>query len=176
VLKPDGIVTFTFQHSREEAWLALMGALDRAKLQVVAAHPIKAEMAVATPKSQAKEPINLDIVFVCRPAVTLGSLLNVPSVDSILTQVREQVARLTKAGLTLSRGDLFAIAMSQFVAQCQRRSVLRSTSNNETDDEQVTLLIELRAALESLSVEDLTTHREVRQLRLFDEAAAYTTS
>ena len=35
---------------------------------VVNSHPVKSEMSVATPKSQAKEPIQLDIIIVCRKA------------------------------------------------------------------------------------------------------------
>ena len=33
---------------------------------VVNSQPVKAEMSVAAPKSQAKEPIQLDIIIVCR--------------------------------------------------------------------------------------------------------------
>lgn len=60
VLKVGGTLAFTFHHSREEAWLAVASAIEQAGLEVVAAHPVKAEMSVAVPKSQAKEPINLD--------------------------------------------------------------------------------------------------------------------
>ena len=35
---------------------------------MVNSHPVKSEMSVATPKSQAKEPIQLDIIIVCRKA------------------------------------------------------------------------------------------------------------
>ena len=35
----------------------------------VNAHPVKAEMSVATPKFQAKEPIQLDVILVCRKRV-----------------------------------------------------------------------------------------------------------
>jgi putative DNA methylase len=177
VLKSEGIVTFTFQHARAEAWLALVGALERARLRVVAVHPIKAEMAVATPKSQAKEPINLDVVFVCRPdTATASRLPDLPTVDSILTCARRQVARLTSAGLTLSRGDLFVITMSQFMVQCQRPAVQRSLSKDDFNDERAALLAELRMALEYLSPDELTARQEVRQLRLLDEPAVYTTS
>jgi putative DNA methylase len=176
VLKPDGTVTFTFQHSREEAWLALAGALAYARLQVVTAHPIKAEMAVATPKSQAKEPINLDIVFVCRPVTTFASLSSPPSVDSILKCMIEQATRLSSAGLALSRGDLFVIAMSQFVIQGQHYFGLPQVGSNGFNDERAALLTELRAALPHLSIESLLTRSEIRQLPLFDETTAYKAS
>jgi hypothetical protein len=168
VLKPDGLMVFTFQHAREEAWLALIRALERAQFKVIAAHPVKAEMAVATPKSQAKEPINLDIVFVCRLSSALSSKDNGISIDIILRNVREAVLRLRAANLSLSRGDLFVIAMSYFVLQCRECN---------SSDKRLASLSELRLALEQLSVEELIVEQPgVRQPRLFDEVAAYTTT
>jgi adenine-specific DNA methylase len=175
VLKPDGMVTFTFQHARMEAWLALVNALEHARLRVVATHPIKAEMSVATPKSQAKEPINLDVVFVCRPVSQMADHTFVlPTVDDLLGRVREYVLRLTTAGLTLSRGDLFVIAMSQFVTQCQSANDLDGVYRRAFSDEQAAILAELGVALERLSPDELIARREARQLRLLDEPALYT--
>ena len=51
-------MVFSYHHSREEGWQALAEAILAAGFTVVNAQPVKAEMAVATPKSQAKEPIN----------------------------------------------------------------------------------------------------------------------
>ncbi|MEN8216494.1 MAG: hypothetical protein ABFS56_08975 [Pseudomonadota bacterium] len=41
----------------------------------MAAHPVKAEMAVGSPKSRTKEPINIDAIIVCKKAyeVTLAA-------------------------------------------------------------------------------------------------------
>jgi putative DNA methylase len=47
---------------------------------VVNSQPVKAEMSVVTPKSQAKEPIRLDIIIVCRKEGTAAALR--PSVKS----------------------------------------------------------------------------------------------
>src|SRR5262249_42006619 len=74
VLKPDGVMAFTFHHSRNEAWEALASALEQSSLEVVAAHPIKAEMSVAVPKNQAKEPINLDLIVVCRSSGKMAKM------------------------------------------------------------------------------------------------------
>lgn len=171
VLKPDGIMAFTFQHSKEEAWLALAGALRRACLRVVAAYPIKAEMAVATPKSQAKEPINLDVVFVCRPTSDSDAQEVHPDTKDILAKVTQEAERLISAGLTLSRGDLFVIAMSQFVAQCHRLS-----ESIPSAEKQAAALTEIRKALDTLSIESPSEGQPVRQLRLFGEPATYTAS
>ena len=66
VLKDDGLLVFTYHHSRDDGWKALAQAVLGAGFNVVNSHPVKAEMSVATPKSQAKEPIQLDIIIVCR--------------------------------------------------------------------------------------------------------------
>ena len=66
ILKNDGLLVFTYHHSRDEGWIALADAVLGAGFTVVNCQPVKAEMSVATPKSQAKEPIQLDIIIVCR--------------------------------------------------------------------------------------------------------------
>ncbi len=66
VLKDEGVLVFTYHHSRSEGWTSLIKAVFGAGFSVVNAHPVKAEMSVATPKSQAKEPIQLDVIFVCQ--------------------------------------------------------------------------------------------------------------
>lgn len=66
VMKPGGLLIFTYHHSRPEGWSSVFDALTEAGMEIVAAHPIKAEMSVAMPKNQAREPIDLDIILVCR--------------------------------------------------------------------------------------------------------------
>ena len=58
VLKDDGLLVFTYHHSRWEGWRSVLGAIGAAGLRIEACHPVKAEMSVATPKHQAKSPIN----------------------------------------------------------------------------------------------------------------------
>ena len=66
VLKDEGLLVFSYHHSREEGWHSLAEAIFGAGFSVINSHPVKAEMSGATPKSQAKEPIQLDIIIVCR--------------------------------------------------------------------------------------------------------------
>ena len=61
VLKNDGLLCFSYHHSRVEGWMAIYNSVTEAGFDIVAAHPVKAEMSVASPKSAAKEPINLDV-------------------------------------------------------------------------------------------------------------------
>ncbi len=66
VLKPEGLLAFTYHHSRDDGWEAVAEAVAGAGFSFVAAQPIKSEMSVAAPKSQTKDPIDIDVVLVCR--------------------------------------------------------------------------------------------------------------
>jgi len=115
VLKPHGLLAFTFQHAREEAWLAVASAIEHAGLTVVAAHPVKAEMALSVPKQQAKEPINLDLILVCKQEVSVSRERGNLSVAAITAQAKQMIARYNQIGMKLSRGDVRVILMGGFL-------------------------------------------------------------
>ncbi|MDZ4821646.1 MAG: DNA methyltransferase [Planctomycetota bacterium] len=104
VLKDGGMLVFTYHHSRDEGWHALSAAIFGAGFLVVNAHPVKAEMSVATPKFQAKEPIQLDVILVCRKQSDTIDFLR-PSPVEALDRAREKLCRLAASGFTLSRND-----------------------------------------------------------------------
>lgn len=113
VLKEDGLLIFTFHHSRIEGWESIYKALTAAGFSVIAAYPLKAEMSVATPKNQAKEPINFDSILVCRKR-------NGRSVDDWATlftelsnKATEYVERSNNSGRDLSKGDIKVIVIGE---------------------------------------------------------------
>ena len=137
VLRHDGLLVFTYHHSRNAGWAALAEAILSAGFQVVNAHPLKAEMSVATPKAQAKEPIQLDIATVCRK-------VGAASESSFSRQVAIKVAerkllRLADAGFTLSRNDRKIVLFGQLLTTI--------TSSEEMD----VLSDDVEAALEALA-------------------------
>ena len=73
VLKDEGVLAFSFHHSRPEGWAAIYEALVEAGLIVVAAHPVHAELRAASPKTAAKDPISLDAILVCRKQEVVSS-------------------------------------------------------------------------------------------------------
>jgi adenine-specific DNA methylase len=107
VLRDDGLLIFTYHHSRPEGWDSLLRAIMIGGFVVVQTFPIKAEMSGAAPKSQASEPIDLDIVVVCRKRA-LGRTLE--DLDDILAvaakDAGEQISRLNRFGRMLSRNDV----------------------------------------------------------------------
>lgn len=106
ILKDDGLLAFSFHHSRPDGWAAIYHALSNACFGVVAVYPVHAEMRVGSPKSQTKEPISIDVILVCkkyhRAFVT----------NQQETDFRQE---LGKAGLKLSQADHFNIHASQLL-------------------------------------------------------------
>ncbi len=80
---------------------------------VVNSQPVKAEMSVATPKSQAKEPIQLDIIVVCRSAGVLDRPR--PTVAEALDSARAKLGRLRGTGFELSRNDRKIVVLGQLL-------------------------------------------------------------
>ena len=116
VLKNDGILAFTYHHSRAEGWRSVLAALMNAGFGITAVQPVKAELSVAVPKRQAREPIDLDIIVTCRKRSELhayrwdGDLW-----DTVVMTATEQVVRFRDAERSLSRNDIRVIVMAQLL-------------------------------------------------------------
>ncbi|MEM4217727.1 MAG: DNA methyltransferase [Candidatus Methanomethylicaceae archaeon] len=112
VLKDDGLLVFTYHHSRKEGWSAIARAIMVAGFVVINAHPVKSEMSVAIPKSQAREPIHFDIIIVCRKRIVNW----VPATITQAVQSAEsKISRLLNAGFHLSENDRKAVIYGQLL-------------------------------------------------------------
>ncbi|MFH1560034.1 MAG: DNA methyltransferase [Chloroflexota bacterium] len=119
VLKDDGILVFTYHHARVEGWRNLAQSLLRAGFRVVQCHPIKSEMSVATPKRQAKEPIDLDSIVVCRknsPSDISDSRDLRDILIDVTAEASAQVQRLHQGHQILPRADVRVVVMGQLLA------------------------------------------------------------
>lgn len=117
VLKDDGLLVFTYHHSRMAGWVPLVEAVFGAGFSVVNAHPVKSEMSVAAPKAQAKEPIQLDVVLVCKKREQdLRAPFEPKDLDGVVERAYLKLARLRSIGLDLSRGDRQVAVISQLIA------------------------------------------------------------
>ena len=142
VLKDDGILAFTYHHSRPEGWRSLLVAVVEAGFGISAAHPIKSEMSVAMPKQQAKEPIDLDIILVCRKRPQLETQpWTVESWSLATASAIAQIERLRQRGRKLSRNDVRLVVVAQ---------VVRRLSLAEPVDLAVRLLQEAQGEIDTL--------------------------
>lgn len=140
VLRDGGVLAFTYHHSRPDGWRCVLQALMEAGFGISAVHPIKAEMSVAMPKHQAKEPIDLDIIIICRKRSQLEThRWNGDLLGTVAPPAQEQVNRLRASGRKLSRNDVRIIVMAQLLRQISRSPTLESalclldTANGDTD-------------------------------------------
>lgn len=142
VLKEDGILAFTYHHSRSEGWSSVLRALSEAGLVVTASQPIKAEMSVAMPKQQAKEPIDLDIVVVCRKRAYVQPTDHdeIPW-DDVERLARKQIVRFRATERKLSRNDVRIIVMGQ---------LLKCLSSHSSFDRSYDMLVSADQDIENL--------------------------
>ena len=154
MLKEDGLLVFTYHHSRAEGWSSILKALMDAGFGVVAAHPIKSEMSVATPKTQAKEPIDLDIILVCRKRGGRAvANINGGLWPEVMTVAAHQAARLRASGRYLSRNDVRIIVMAQ---------LLRQLSQMDKSDVSLSILADQCADIDS-AIEEV--HKSTSEIR-----------
>jgi putative DNA methylase len=114
VLRDDGLLVFTYHHSRDEGWQSMAQAILKSGFIPVNAHPVKSEMSVATPKSQANEPIQLDMVIVCRKDSALPFAHQ--SSKAALRTAQKKIERLEAAGFSLSKNDRKVVTYGQLLS------------------------------------------------------------
>ena len=121
VLKHDGLLIFSFHHSRSEGWAAICEAVRASGFKVVAAHPVHAELKVASPKTSVTEPISLDAILVCRKTEEdLNS-----HIDIMASKIKaEKLEELFKSGgIQLSKSDKFVMWASQLLVEMSNQSM-----------------------------------------------------
>jgi putative DNA methylase len=118
VLKDDGVLAFSFHHSRAEGWAAIYEAVASAGFEVVAAHPVHAELRGASPKNAAKNPISIDAILVCKKRFTnrqgLGGNTAVNNAEQLVNQLESN-------GYRVSLADRFVVLASQMLIPLSRQ-------------------------------------------------------
>jgi putative DNA methylase len=140
VLKDDGVLAFSFHHSRPEGWAAIYEAVTAGGFTVVNAHPVHAELKGANPKNSAKNPITLDAILVCRKLRAGQSKVGI-SISEIAASAHLIQTQLIKSGLTLTDGDLFVIGAAETLIAAAGRPL--------TYDEMCEQLSAMKNALQS---------------------------
>lgn len=127
VLKDDGVLAFSFHHSRAEGWAAIHEAITSSGLVVVATYPVHAELRAASPKTAAKEPISLDAILVCKKQSVASVYLDE---KSAIANTKALASRLEKAGMSISEADRFVILAAQMLVVLgrQRKSFAESVA------------------------------------------------
>jgi putative DNA methylase len=121
VLKDDGLLVFSYHHSRAEGWESVGSAILDSGFVVRNAHPVKSEMSVAMPKSQATDPIQFDVIIVCQKRPAKWRPAKVPiAVES----ANDKINRLKEAGFKLTKNDQRVVLFGQLLTTVKSTSDL----------------------------------------------------
>jgi len=115
VLKDDGVLVFSFHHSTSKGWAAIFKAIHNSGFYIVKSHIVKAEMSVASPKSQAKSPINLDALIVCKKSDNINPISLNGYIQETLSCSKEIINDFENNSRYLSQNDKKVIFYSQLI-------------------------------------------------------------
>ncbi len=119
VLRDEGFLIFSYHHSRENGWSAIASAIISSGFSLVQSQPVKSELSVAAPKSLASEPIDLDVLLVCRKRAKDHRMRN--TIDDALIQsernTRNKIYRFNNSGRILSKNDILVVMLSQILVE-----------------------------------------------------------
>jgi len=172
VLVDDGIFIFTYHHSRHEGWVAIHEAIRHAGFICIQTYPIKAEMSVSMPLQQAKTPIHVDLVIVCKKQNNSRTKLVEKSiVNKALKTASCQVSELAD-NIDVSLGDAKVALMGRLLCELSIVGEL---------DEEIKFLVQsenqIEALLENIIVRpksvSYTSNNEPAQKNLFEPASKY---
>ncbi|MGB8191987.1 MAG: DNA methyltransferase [Chitinophagaceae bacterium] len=113
VMKQDGIMIFSYHHSKTAGWSSIAASIFESGFYVENYHPVKAEMSVATPKQQAKDPIQIDILLVCKKKN--GKQVRELSSNEIIEAANIKIRRLEMSNFHLSANDKKIILYGQLL-------------------------------------------------------------
>lgn len=123
VLKPEGLVAFTFHQARISGWVELIMSLRASGLRVTSIQPVKGEMTTSIVKAGAREPSNLDSVVVCRKVESLGDYCHISMLEQYEHAI-SSLSRLIAGGVTVGAGDIRSVVRGTLLAY------LASTTEN----------------------------------------------
>ena len=106
ILKPGGILTFTFHHDKDGPWIAVLESLFDAGFYLEAAFPVRSDETKgegSTPGTYGAQKVEYDIIHVCRKMVGEGQPISWARIRrqiiSDVRQLREILAQHHNTGL-----------------------------------------------------------------------------
>lgn len=118
-LKNNGLLVFSFHHSKPTAWMAIYKSIVNAGFSLMAAHPVKAEMSVGSPKSATRNPINIDAILVCKKCRNRDTA-NRKVWTYAMKNAMEYEERFERINRTLTDADRSVIMASQILVHSSK--------------------------------------------------------
>lgn len=177
VLRSDGLLIFTYHHSKHEGWTSVHQAIRNAGFICLKSYPIKAEMSVSMPLQQAKSPIHLDLILVCKKNTHVrNTKTSFAETRRALSTSKNQINSLRSVGINVSLGDAKVILMGQLLCEA---TLIQDISKEEK------YLKEIEKNIDNYVSKVISTQGEVLykrttsdhvQLVLFEEMEKYITN
>jgi tRNA1(Val) A37 N6-methylase TrmN6 len=173
ILKKNGLFIFTYHHSRHEGWTAIHRAIRHSGFVCQQVYPIKAEMSVSMPLLQAKSPIHLDLIIVCKndDKNSINKILDTDPIITVIDEAKNIISSLKANKIKVSLGDTKVILMGKFLCEAHR---MRSLENEEN------FLIKIEQDIDQYVYDALKAEGEVlykmpepQQLSLFEKLEKY---
>lgn len=119
ILKDKGYLIFSYHHSKHEGWLALAESITNSGFNLIKCYPVKSELSVATPKLQTKNPINTDIIMVCKKS---NEDLRSPKeltdlIISVKAEVDHKINKLIEKNIIISKNDIQILFNAQLLVE-----------------------------------------------------------
>lgn len=115
VVKPGGMLAFTFHQARVIGWVRVIESLRSAGWCVTAVQPVKGEMTTSVVKRGAREPSNLDSVVVCRRTAD-GAHYPDRSMPEAFRTATNRLERLLTSGVEVGSGDVRSVIRGSLLA------------------------------------------------------------
>ena len=112
VLKDDGIMVFTFHHSKPEGWAAIYQSIIVSGFELKTFYPVYAELSASSPKHAANSPISIDSLLVCKK-----SNCESKSKNNKFNYLDNYINEFLENDFSLSNNDKFVIEASLLLVQ-----------------------------------------------------------
>lgn len=118
VLKKNGLLIFTYHHSKYEGWISVYRSIREAGFVVINSYPVKAEMSVSVPILKSKQPINFDLIIICKNEEEVKPN-NLPKdiLQKPFEITKEIADKLKSTGFKMSIADIKVILMGQLFSE-----------------------------------------------------------
>lgn len=133
VLKDNGVLAFSFHHSRSEGWAAIYEAISTSGFSVVAIHPVHSELRSASPKSAANSPISLDAILICRKRNQTSNTIFSYDRERINDEICSLASKLISAGMKLSFSDYIVIGSALMLKELSPYALGYDAAKNHID-------------------------------------------
>jgi putative DNA methylase len=113
VLKDNGVLVFTFHHSKPEGWAAIYRSIVLAGFKLINFYPVHGELTAASPKHAANSPISIDALLICKKS----NSTNNHTISFDRYTLDKYICDFSENSFDLSANDKFVIESAMLLVQ-----------------------------------------------------------